>query len=247
MYCIYFSLNPTRGSRPSNSCTHTSDFPAPNRNATNATDKSTYKRSVSCLKCPAFDIDYYHYLEMNSVGDFLGVAELAWTVYNGYKDAPGDFKDLSDEIKSLHNIVNSNILTAKFRDPNLTSEDRERLQETLQECENVLKDLDNLFTKYKRLESPQGSSLRALDRAGWDQEDIVTLRARLTSNTTFLNTFIARYLQLPVLLGFSHRVPRSETGCTLTNITNLLTPFHGNLQLFPWGVHERNGRNSNDA
>ena len=166
---------------------------------------------------------------MNSVGDFSEVANLAWTVYNGYKDASSDFKNLSDEIKSLHNIVNSDILTAK----NLTSEEQERLGEILQECTNVLTDLGDLLTKYKRLGSPEGSSLGALDQAGRGQEDIVELRARLTSNTTLLNTFVARYLQLPVLLGFSHRVPRSETGCTLTNITNLLTPFHGNLQLFP--------------
>jgi len=148
------------------------------------------------------DVDYYfqyqphHYLEMNSVGDFSGVAKLAWTVYNGYKDVPDDFKNLSDEIKSLHNIVNSDILT----DKNLSSEEQEKLGEILQECTNVLMDLDNLLTKYKRLGSPEGSSLGALDRAEWGQEDIVELRARLTSNTTLLNTFVARYLQLPVLL-----------------------------------------------
>jgi len=139
---------------------------------------------------------------MNSVGDCLAIAKLAWTVYNGYKDAPGDFKNLSDEIKSLHNIVNSDTLTAKFRDPKLTPEEGESLREILQGCSNVLQDLDNLLTKYKRLGSPQGSSLRALDRARWSQEDIVELRARLTSNTTLLNTFVARYLQLPVLLSF---------------------------------------------
>jgi len=143
---------------------------------------------------------------MNSVGDFLGVAKLAWTVYNGYKDAPGDFKNLSDEIKSLHNIVNSDILTAK----NLNSEEQERLREILQGCSNVLKDLDNLLTKYKRLGSPEESSLRALDRARWGQEDIVELRARLTSNTTLLNTFVARYFQFPILLSFSHRVPAGK-------------------------------------
>jgi len=133
---------------------------------------------------------------MNSVGDFSEVANLAWTVYNGYKDASSDFKNLSDEIKSLHNIVNSDILTAK----NLTSEEQERLGEILQECTNVLTDLGDLLTKYKRLGSPEGSSLGALDQAGRGQEDIVELRARLTSNTTLLNTFVARYLQLPVLL-----------------------------------------------
>jgi len=133
---------------------------------------------------------------MNSVRDSLGVANLAWTVYNGYKDALGDFKNLSDEIKSLHNIVNSDILTAK----NLTSEEQEKLGEILQECTNLLMDLDNLLTKYKRLGSPERSSLRALERGEWGQEDIVELRARLTSNTTLLNTFVTRYLQLSVLL-----------------------------------------------
>jgi len=130
---------------------------------------------------------------MNSVGDFSEVANLAWTVYNGYKDAPGDFKNLPDEIKSLHNIVNSDILT----DKNLTLEEQEKLAEILQECTNVLMDLDDLLTEYKRLGSPEGSSLGALDQG---QEDIVELRSRLTSNTTLLNTFVTRYLQLPVLL-----------------------------------------------
>jgi len=138
----------------------------------------------------------HNYQEMNSVEDFSAVANLAWTVYNGYKDAPGDFRNLSDEIKSLHDIVNSDILTAK----NLTSEEQEKLGEILQGCINVLMDLDDLLSKYKRLGSPEGSSLRALDQAGWGQEDIVELRARLTSNTTLLNTFVTRYLQPPVLL-----------------------------------------------
>jgi len=152
---------------------------------------------------------------MNSVGQFLGVTRLAWTVYNEYKDAPGDFKNLSDEIKSLHNIVSSDILTAKFRDPNLPSEEKGRLREILQGCTNVLKDLDNVLTKYKRLGSPQGFGLRNLDRVRWCQERIVELRARLTCNTTLLNTFVARYLQLPILLSF---IPLRETGFPITLI-----------------------------
>jgi len=143
-----------------------------------------------------FQCQPHHYQEMNSVGNFSAVANLAWTVYNGYKDIPGDFKNLSDEIKSLHNIVNSDILT----DKNLTSEEQEKLREILQECANVLMDLDNLLTKYKRLGSLEGSRLGALDQAGWGQEDIVELRSRLNSNTTLLNTFVTRYLQVPVLL-----------------------------------------------
>jgi len=135
-----------------------------------------------------------------SVGDIVSIAKLAWDVYNVYKDAPDNFRNISDEIKSLHIIVDSDILRTKFQDPKLTSEERERLREILQGCTNVLKDLDRLLLKYKSLGSPQGSSSRALDRFQWGKEDIAELRARLTSNTTLLNTFVTRYVQPSILV-----------------------------------------------
>jgi len=167
-----------------------------------------------------FQCQPHHYQEMNPVGDFVWIAELGWTVYNGYKDVPGDFRNLSDEIKSLHNIVNSDILT----DKNLTPEEQEKLGEILQQCTNVLMDLDDLLTQYKRLGSPEGSSLGALDQAGWSHEDIVELRARLASNTILLNTFVTRYLQLPVT--FSYRVPQGKTDFPITLTINLYTRCH---------------------
>jgi len=44
------------------------------------------------------------------VGDFLGITKLAWkvyTAYKDYKDAPEGFSNISDEIKSLHIIVDT--------------------------------------------------------------------------------------------------------------------------------------------
>ena len=41
------------------------------------------------------------------VGDFLTVSKLALDVYTAYKDAPEDFRNISDEIKSLHIITDS--------------------------------------------------------------------------------------------------------------------------------------------
>jgi len=137
-----------------------------------------------------------------SVGDILAISKLAWDVYNVYKDAPSDFRNISDEIKSLHIIVDSDNLKAKFQDPNLSLEERERLREILQGCTNVLKDLDKLLTKYKSLGSSQGSSSRALDRVQWGKVDIGELRARLTSNTILLNTFVTRYVTI-LNFGFS--------------------------------------------
>ena len=129
------------------------------------------------------------------VGDILTVATLARDVYKAYKDAPSDFKNISDEIKSLHIILDSDNLKARLQDPNLNRnpEEPKKLQEILQGCTNVLEDLDKLLIKYKSLGSLQESS-KALDRVKWGQEAVAELRARLTSNTTLLNTFVTKYV-----------------------------------------------------
>ena len=124
------------------------------------------------------------------VGDFIAVSKLAWDVYNAYKDAPEDFRNISDEIKSLHIIVERN--KVKFQDKTLSSDEQAQLRDILQGCTNVLEDLDKLHIKYMRLGSAQGSSSQVFDGIKWTQENIGELRARLTSNTTLLNTFIAR-------------------------------------------------------
>ena len=124
------------------------------------------------------------------IGDFLAVSKLAWDVYTAYKDAPEDFRNISDEIKSLHIIVDRH--KGQSWDKTLNSDEQTQLREILRGCANVLGDLDNLHTKYMRLGSDQGSSSKAIDRIKWTQENIDELRARLTSNTMLLNTFIAR-------------------------------------------------------
>ena len=124
------------------------------------------------------------------VGDFIAVSKLAWDVYNAYKDAPEDFRNISDEIKSLHIIVERN--KVKFQDKTRTPDEQVQLRDILQGCTNVLEDLDKLHAKYMRLGSAQGSSSQVVDRIKWTQENIGELRARLTSNTTLLNAFIAR-------------------------------------------------------
>ncbi|RPB18679.1 hypothetical protein L211DRAFT_796001 [Terfezia boudieri ATCC MYA-4762] len=121
------------------------------------------------------------------IGDFLAVSNLVLKVYNEYKDAPENFRNLSNEIKSLHIIIDG-----QFQDKTLNPNEEMQLQEILQGCTNVLEDLDKLRIKYMSLGSAPGSSAQAIDRIKWIQEDIVELRARLTSNTTLLNTFITR-------------------------------------------------------
>lgn len=122
------------------------------------------------------------------VGDFLAVAKLASKVYNVYKDAPADFKNISDEIDSLHIILSQQDRT--FKERKLCSKQTQELGKILQGCENVLKDLDKLMSRYQGLGLPLGP--KTIDRLRWDPEDVVSLRGRLTSNITLLNAFLAR-------------------------------------------------------
>jgi len=114
------------------------------------------------------------------VGDILAVSKLAWEVYTAYNDAPEDFRDTSNEIKSLH--ITADRHKDEFQDKTLNPDEEIQLREILQGCTNALGDLDRLRVKYISLGSVQGSS----------QENIAELRARLTSNITLLNAFVAR-------------------------------------------------------
>ena len=127
------------------------------------------------------------------VGDFLAVTKLAWEVYTAYKDykeAPDDFRNISDEIKSLHIIVDRH--KDEFLNTTLNPDEAAQLREILQGCTNVLEDLDRLRIKYMSLGSAPGSSSQAIDRIKWSQENIAELRARLSSNTVLLTSFTAR-------------------------------------------------------
>ena len=124
------------------------------------------------------------------VGDFLVVTKLAWkvyTAYKDYKDAPEDFRNISDEFKSLHIIADRH--KDKFQNSTLNTDEAAQLREILQGCKNVLEDLDRLRINYMSLGSAPGSSSQAVDRTKWSQENIAELRARPSSNTTLLTSF----------------------------------------------------------
>lgn len=117
------------------------------------------------------------------IGDFLAISKLALAVYNVYKDAPDEFKNISDEIKSLHIIID------QHKERELPPEQQQKLGELLHGCENVLKDLDKLMKKYQGLGASQGP--RTIDRFKWDPKEVTNLRDRLISNTNLLSTFLS--------------------------------------------------------
>ena len=124
------------------------------------------------------------------VGDIMAVSRLAAKVYTAYKDAPGDYRNISDEVKSLHIVIDKAV--QHLKDPTLSNNYRQEGQEVLTGCQNVLKDLDALILKYNSLAPTNTNASQVIDRMKLGTEDIPTLRIRLISNTGLLNGFIQR-------------------------------------------------------
>lgn len=125
-----------------------------------------------------------------SVGDILAISGLAFQVYTAYKDAPDDYKHISMEVKSLQAIVDE--ATKYFESTLLSNSKRQEGQDALQGCRSVLEDLNSLIEKYKSLAS--ANKMQVSKRVMLGTEDIMTLRARLTSNTIALSNFIRRFV-----------------------------------------------------
>ena len=122
------------------------------------------------------------------MGDIMAISGLAAKVYTAYKDAPGDYRNISDEVKSLRIVIDKAI--KHLSDPTLSNNYLQEGQEVLTGCQNVLKDLEALIVKYNSLASANTSQV--IDRIKLGTEDIATLRIRLISNTGLLNGFIQR-------------------------------------------------------
>ena len=134
----------------------------------------------------------YHYPAMSfgyGVGDIVAISGLALKVYTAYKDAPGDYQHIADEVNSLHIIIKK--AAQHFDRSTLSDNDWQEGQEVLKGCKNVLEELDSLIVKYNSLAS--ASTGQVLQRIKLGAEDIAALRARLTSNTTLLSSFIQRF------------------------------------------------------
>ena len=129
------------------------------------------------------------------VGDIMAISRLAFKVYTACKDAPGDYRNISDEVKALHIIIDN--AAQHFKSTTLSDDKRQKGHEVLRSCQNLLEDLDSLIGKYNTLASASSGQVFQRVKLGTSlvlgTEDIATLRARLTSNTTLLSSFIQRF------------------------------------------------------
>ncbi|MCJ1462733.1 hypothetical protein MMC07_001336 [Pseudocyphellaria aurata] len=120
-----------------------------------------------------------------SVGDFAALGQLAWKIYKACKDAPDSFKNLSQEVSSLHLVLKE--VEETFSDSALSASQQSRLESVGDGCRVILEDLQCSLDKYNSLGT---KSKRTWDRIGWGSNDIAELRLRLISNTVMLTTLV---------------------------------------------------------
>ena len=125
-----------------------------------------------------------------SIGDFIAISALAAKVYKAYKDAPSDYKNIAEEVKSLEGIINKAI--RHFRSTTLSNNDQQEGQEVLKGCQSILRDLNShIIEKYKCIASTNERVV--FKRVKLGTEDIAAWRVRLISNATLLSSFIRRF------------------------------------------------------
>lgn len=120
-----------------------------------------------------------------SIGDFAALGQLAWKIYKSCKDAPESFKNISQEVSSLHLVLKE--LEETFLDTNLSTAQQSRLETIGDGCRGVLEDLQYSLNRYNSLGT---KSKRTWDRLGWGSKDIADLRFRLISNTGLMTAFV---------------------------------------------------------
>ncbi|TVY78484.1 hypothetical protein LSUE1_G005133 [Lachnellula suecica] len=127
-----------------------------------------------------------------SLGDFVTVGQLAWTVYKSCKEAPESFANISTEVLSLHLVLKEveELLSEELDlDPHLPASKLASLTTITGGCQDVLRDLEAVTKKYESLSS---KSKWTWDRMKWGSNNISELRQRLTSNIVILNAFVRK-------------------------------------------------------
>ena len=125
------------------------------------------------------------------MGDIIRISELAVRVYTAYKDAPDNYRNISEEVIALQVLIDE--AEQHFESTAISDDDRQDGEKILKGCQSVLEDLNSLIEKYKSLASASTNEVLVFKRVKLGSEDIATLRARLTSNATLLSSFIRRF------------------------------------------------------
>ena len=130
------------------------------------------------------------------IGDIIVISGLAIKVQEAYKDAPDDYRYISEEVEVLHALINK--VAQHFKSTAISSDNRLDGQKVLKGCQSVLEDLNSVFEKYKRRASTNKRTAFMGVKIG--KENIVSVQERLIFNTGLLRGFVRRFVFLDILL-----------------------------------------------
>ena len=126
-----------------------------------------------------------------SVGDFIAVGNLAWTIYRSCKGMSDEYLEVSREALTVHTVIKE--LQDEADDPQSILNRRgiarkQELFRLIQHLQQVLNNIDSIVQKYH--------TLARRERRIWNQlrlskEDLDKLRLQLTFHVTAINAFTA--------------------------------------------------------
>ncbi|KAK2794086.1 hypothetical protein FQN52_009168 [Onygenales sp. PD_12] len=131
-----------------------------------------------------------------SVGDFIAVTTLIHKIRKDFVGAPSQFRDISDEVRSLSIVLQDVGILVEGDDPN--SQHAEELEHIANGCRDVLETLETTLDKYAELQSVPEKAVngnigrrmkRAWKKLKWEPDDIRDLRSRIVLNLTLLKSF----------------------------------------------------------
>lgn len=125
-----------------------------------------------------------------SVGNFIALSGLAIRVYSAYRDAPDDYRNISEGVAALQILIDK--VAQLFKSTPINTGDLYSGQKVLKSCQDVLVHLSSLIQKYESLLCINERVARA--KLG---KDIVALRERLISNIILLHGFVRRFVVQP--------------------------------------------------
>ena len=126
-------------------------------------------------------------------GDIVTISQLAVRVYSSYKDAPEEYKRLIEDARALQIVVG--VAIHYFKGDTLSEGKRQEGQVVLKGCQSVLEEMDSVVEKYNHMSPGKRRwQVLTLRRVRFGNEDLVSLRARLTSTTGLLSSFTRRFV-----------------------------------------------------
>ena len=125
---------------------------------------------------------------MAGVRDLIVISGLAIRASIAYKDAPHDYRHISEDVAVLKCLIDT--ASPCFKSTAISREDQHYGEKVLEGCQGVLEDLMALIEKYKRLACINKRTV--LNGVKLGQEDITALQVRLISNTGLLRGFVRR-------------------------------------------------------